>query len=44
MSGLPAEEVHEYLYQPEGLGYIIIGLKAKGMDYDYRPINHLGLL
>jgi hypothetical protein len=40
MSGLPAEEVHEYLYQLEGLGYIIIGFKAKGADdYDYRPIN-----
>jgi hypothetical protein len=38
MSGLPAEEVYDYLNQLEvDFGYIMIGTKAKSADY--RPIN-----
>ena len=36
-SGLPAEEVRNYLSQLEGLGYITIGIKVSGADY--RMIN-----
>ena len=38
LSGLSTEEVYDYLNQLEGLGYIIIGVKASGA-YDYRLIN-----
>jgi hypothetical protein len=38
MSGLPGEEVYDYLNQLEvDFGYITIGTKAK--DADYRLIN-----
>jgi hypothetical protein len=36
-SGLPEEEVRNYLGQLDGLGYITIGIKVSGADY--RMIN-----
>jgi DNA-binding IclR family transcriptional regulator len=43
LTGLPAEEVYDYLNQLEGLGYITIGVKARGADYRLTNMTWEGL-
>jgi len=42
-SGLPAHEVNTYLNQLEGLGLIILGMKAAGANYRLVNITGNGL-
>jgi hypothetical protein len=43
-SGLPAEEVRNYLDQLEGLGYITKSIKVSGADFKLMNMTKEGLL